>query len=91
MSSSLMVSVGADRKLLVWNELRKFSLEKNFICIVYLTRYWPNIGMYELQPVYFCIWSVYLANKYIFKVNNRNSRETCEICSNVTVNIPEQI
>ena len=34
--------------------------------------------------------SVYCpASNYMFKVNNRNSRTRCEICSKLTINIPE--
>ena len=30
------------------------------------------------------------AVSYMFKVNNRNTRTRCEICSKLTINIPEQ-
>ena len=30
------------------------------------------------------------ADIYLLKVNNRNTREKCEICSKLTINIPEQ-
>ena len=30
-----------------------------------------------------------LANIYLFKVNNRNSRQKSEICSKLTINPPE--
>ena len=29
-------------------------------------------------------------NIYLFKVNNRNSRKSCEICSKLTIKAPEQ-
>ena len=29
------------------------------------------------------------ANMYLFKVNNRNTKKKCEICSNLTIKIPE--
>ena len=29
------------------------------------------------------------ANIYLFKVDNRNARKRCEICSNVTIKTPE--
>ena len=32
----------------------------------------------------------YLANIYLFKVNNRNTRKKCNICSKVTIKTPEQ-
>ena len=30
------------------------------------------------------------ANIYLFKVNNRNTRKGCEICSKLTMKTPEQ-
>ena len=30
------------------------------------------------------------ANIYLFKVNNRNTRKRCEICSKLTTKTPEQ-
>ena len=30
------------------------------------------------------------AGNYIFKVNNRNTRTRCEICSKLTIKIPER-
>ena len=32
----------------------------------------------------------YPANIHLFKVNNRNTRERCEICSKLTMKTPEQ-
>ena len=32
----------------------------------------------------------YPAGNYIFKVNNRNTRKRCAICSKLTINIPER-
>ena len=32
----------------------------------------------------------YPAGNYIFKVNNRNTRTRCAICSKLTINIPER-
>ena len=31
----------------------------------------------------------YSANNYMFKINNRNTRKNCEICSELTIKIPE--
>ena len=31
----------------------------------------------------------YPANIYLFKINNRNSRKRCEICSKLTIKTPE--
>ena len=30
------------------------------------------------------------ANIYLFKVNNRNARKTCETCPELTIKTPEQ-
>ena len=30
------------------------------------------------------------AGNYMFKVNNKNTRTTCEICSKLTIKIPER-
>ena len=34
--------------------------------------------------------TTYAANIYLFKVNNRNTRKNCEICSKLTIKTPEQ-
>ena len=34
--------------------------------------------------------TAYPAGNYIFKVNNRNTRKRCEICSKLTINTPER-
>ena len=34
--------------------------------------------------------SCYPAGIYLFKVNNRNTRTRCEICSKLTINTPER-
>ena len=31
------------------------------------------------------------ANSYLFKVNNRNTRKRCEICSKLTTKTPERL
>ena len=35
-------------------------------------------------------WFCFLAGNYIFKVNNRNTRTRCEICSKLTKKIPKR-
>ena len=35
-------------------------------------------------------FSCQAANIYLFKVNNRNTRKRCEICSKLTIKTPEQ-
>ena len=32
----------------------------------------------------------YPENKYMFKVNNRDTKKKCEICSKLTIKLPEQ-
>ena len=34
--------------------------------------------------------SLFPAGIYLLKVNNRNTRTKCEICSNLTIKTPEQ-
>ena len=31
------------------------------------------------------------ANNYLFKVNNKNTRKKCEICSKLAINTPEDV
>ena len=33
---------------------------------------------------------IFPAGNYLFKVNNRNARARCELCSNLTLKIPER-
>ena len=35
-------------------------------------------------------WNINPGNIYLFKVNNGNTRERCEICSELTIETPEQ-
>ena len=47
---------------------------------------------YQLCPVSCVVmhkWMYNPANIYMFKFNNRNTRKRCEICSKVTIKIPE--
>ena len=52
----------------------------------------PPSGKIGNCPVAFLLrrWQVYPAGNYMFKVNNRNTRTRCEICSKLTISIPEQ-
>ena len=34
--------------------------------------------------------SIFPAGNYVFKVNNRNTRTRCEICSKLTIKTPKQ-
>ena len=44
--------------------------------------------MQKFISSYFCLRS-YPAGNYMFKVNNRNTRTRCEICSKLTIKTPE--
>ena len=35
-------------------------------------------------------WTLQPSSSYLFKVNNRNTRTRCAICSKLTINTPEQ-
>ena len=39
---------------------------------------------------FFDISQIYPAGNYMFKVNNRNTRTRCDICSKLTIKIPER-
>ena len=45
--------------------------------------------IHEWSKVLCCFVNTFPANMYLFKVNNRNTRERCEICSNLTINTSE--
>ena len=53
------------------------------------------IQTYEDQESKSCVWLVLFsdvqnpAGNYIFKVNNRNTRRRCEICSKLIIKTPE--
>ena len=38
----------------------------------------------------FYMRKTYPAGKYVFKVNNRNTKRTCQTCSKLTISIPER-
>ena len=43
-----------------------------------------------LEAISLGIFLHYLANNYVFKVNNRTTRKRCEICSSLTIKTPER-
>ena len=47
-----------------------------------------NIGLKWVKPV--TITYPFPANNYLFKVNNKNDRKRCEICSKLTMKTPER-
>ena len=50
------------------------------VIIVLFSQTVSKVEMYGLNP----------AGNYMFKVNNRNTRARCEICSKLTIKIPER-
>ena len=44
----------------------------------------------QVSEVLTCSHHSYSAAYYMFKVNNRNTRTRCEICSKLTINTPER-
>ena len=45
------------------------------------------------QPIFSWVYSIFgyfPAGIYLLKVNDRNSRTSCEICSKLTIKIPER-
>ena len=51
-----------------------------FIIFVLTSEYWKALKLCVTFP----------ANIYLFKVNNRNTRKRCEICSKLTMKISER-
>ena len=54
-----------------------------------------NICLKNFQIAYLVLWLffnviMFPAGIYMFKVNNRNTRKRCEICSKLTIKIQEQ-
>ena len=57
----------------------------NFIFIlIVITRIISWIQIYMLFSLFFRVWPI-PAGIYLLKVNNRNTRTTCEICSKLTI------
>ena len=54
-----------------------------FLCFLYFFR---SVLSFEFDV----ISKYYPANIYLFKVNNRNSRKKCGICSKLTIKTPER-
>ena len=48
------------------------------------------INMALLLIVFHVVWGAFPSGNYIFKVNNRNTRTKCEICSKLTIKTPER-
>ena len=54
------------------------SHERKLFWIVWLISWWLDV------------WMHFPAGNYMFKVNNRNSKTGCEICSRLTIKTPER-
>ena len=48
------------------------------------------IEKYLLTTLFRLLIICYPVNTFLFKVNNRNTRKRCEICSKLTINTPER-
>ena len=57
-------------RMCAYQRVRNVSFSENFTCVL---NGWP---LEEIVIAY----SLYLANIYVIKVNNRNTRKRCEIC-----------
>ena len=59
---------------------------------VYTQKYWKHTcqSLNQVTPLQSSIQTSYPASNYLFKVNNRNTRTRCEICSKLTIKTPER-
>ena len=57
---------------------------------IYINGKYLNCFAKEEFNISFFYASPKLAGIYLFKVNNRNTRTRCEICSKLTINTPER-
>ena len=58
-----------------------------------LERYWVGLDVVTSScsnVIFSCCFGVFPANIYLFKVNNRNTRNRCEISSKLTIKTPER-
>ena len=62
-------------------------------CCYYCRHYYFLINLFTINLLSMVSWhadNAIPAGNYIFEVNNRNTRTSCEICSKLTIKIPEQ-
>ena len=52
------------------------------INVIKISKQWPIRTLDDLEII--------PAGNYMFKVNNRNTRARCEVCSKLTIKIPER-
>ena len=53
------------------------------------TPWYSHVALF-IQPYTVFIQYIYPVGIYMFKVNNRNTRSKCEICSKLTMKTPER-
>ena len=46
--------------------------------------------VYKNQVSYLTLFRALPANMFLFKVNNRNTKKRCEICSELTIKTPQR-
>ena len=78
-----IISFSFDFEATLWEKLdRDFEGAINMILVIFLILYKEKIETNCL--------SLTLTGSYMFKVNNRNTRTNCEICSRLTIKTPER-
>ena len=65
------------------------TLPKCFFIFKQLEKYQNEYYPYNINLILFCR-RIFPANIYLLKVNNRNTRKRCEICSKLTIKTPAQ-
>ena len=85
---------------LAWNLLKFSGINWELIPIIgNLLKEFVESSIYIVFKVRFCLLLLanccvlptrYPDNIYLFKVNNRSTRKRCEICSKLTIEIPER-
>ena len=63
---------------------------KILVCIIFRTLFFACLESQPSCTMYTCFTARYPANIYLFKVNNRNTRKRCEICSKLRIKTPER-
>ena len=78
------------RKQRIWPHLLKKSLMENFIFCAMRKglsgRYFSNS---PYKSAWCIIWRINPAVNFMFKVNNRNAKTRCEICSKLIIKTPK--
>ena len=66
--------------------------DKSLLQLFHIVK-WRKLAKYEsnIQPRFLTTYNeTFRAGNYMFKVNNRNTRTRCEICSMLTIKTPER-